>query len=72
MESSTTSVVVDGVAQPGWKFVNSPVSDSGQGHEQADTVCFELFNGDGVKILQWSALLDDGGVKIGGKGSKDD
>lgn len=62
MVSSTDSVIIDGVAQPGWKFVNSPTWDGGP--HGADTVCFEVFDADGVKILQWSSFVNAGNVEI--------
>ena len=64
MKSSTDSVEVNGVLMDGWEFVNSPSFDGGP--HAADTVCFELFNADGVKILQWSAYVSAGNVEFKG------
>ncbi len=65
MKSSTNSVKVNGVLQPGWKFVNSPLFDGGEGKQgTGDTICFELFDAGGVKLLQWSAFLSVGNVQV--------
>ena len=65
MKSSTESVTVNGEPRPGWKFVNSPLFDGGEGaNGTGDTICFELFDEAGVKILQWSAFLSSGNVRI--------
>ena len=44
--------------------MNSPSFDGGP--HAADTVCFELFDADGVKILQWSAYVSAGNVEFRG------
>ena len=62
MTSSTESVVINGEEKPNWKFVNSPTFDGGP--HAADTVCFEIFNAEGVKILQWSAFVSAGNVEF--------
>jgi hypothetical protein len=62
MRGSTESVVVDGEARPGWRFVNSPVFDGG--NETGDTIRFELFNAEDVLLFQWSAFLSTGNVQI--------
>ena len=65
MKSSTEKVIVNGEHRPGWKFVNSPFFDSHNKHKSyEDTICFELFNQDGVKVWQWSAFLSSGNVRI--------
>ncbi len=58
MISSTTSVVVNGKAQPGWVFRNSPTFDG-----EKDVVCPELLNADGKKVYQWIGFLSSGDVK---------
>ena len=70
MVSSAGGVEVDGDVPAGWKFVNSPTFDGGP--HGADTVCFELFNADGVKILQWSAFVSAGNVQFRQRGRGDD
>jgi len=80
LRSSTTSVVVNGKAMPGWRFVNSPTYDSGKAGGADDGVCFELFRpklpdepqppGDPaglVRVLQWAGFLSNGNIeaKIG-------
>ena len=70
MVSSTDSVVIDGEPQPDWKLVNSPTFDGGP--HAADTVCFELFNADDIKILQWSAFVSAGNVQITGSRHRHD
>jgi hypothetical protein len=69
MVSSMDSVIIDGVAMPGWEFVNSPTWDGGP--HGADTVCFELFDAGGERILQWSAFVTAGNIKITGGGDDD-
>ena len=58
LTSSTTSVVVNGKPQPGWKFQNTPVFDG-----EKDVVCPELLNADGKKVYQWIGFLSAGDVK---------
>lgn len=67
MISSTapgSGVIVNGVFQPGWRLVNSPAFDGGEGQGSADTVCFEVFNAANQKVRQWSAFLSSGNVQI--------
>lgn len=65
MSSSIGEVMVNGQLQPGWRFVNSPGFDGGEGSNgTGDTVCFELFNAAGVRIRQWSAFLTSGNVQV--------
>ncbi len=70
MASSLGGVEVDGDVPSGWKFVNSPTFDGGP--HGADTVCFELFNAEGVKILQWSAFVSAGNVEFSDRGREND
>ncbi len=58
MESSTSSVVVNGKPQPGWRLRNGPAFDGDK-----DAICFGLFNPDDKKVYQWSAFLSAGDVK---------
>ncbi len=65
MSSSTSGVTINGEPQPGWRFANSPLFDSGEGAEgTGDTICFELFNAAGQRIRQWSAFISSGNVQI--------
>jgi len=64
MSSSTESVIVNGESRPGWQIRNSPTFDGGEPGADKDTVCFELFNAAGDRILQWSAFLSSGNVQI--------
>ena len=64
MKSSIGGVKVNGEPMPGWRFVNSPTFDGGEGKGTQDTVCFELFNAAGVKVLQWSAITGGGNVQV--------
>ena len=57
MISSTNSVVVNGKAQPGWVFRNSPTFDG-----EKDVVCPELWNPDGKKVYQWIGFVSSGDV----------
>jgi len=59
MISSTTSVVVNGKAQPGWVFRNSPTFDGEKG-----VVCPELWNADGKKVYQWIRFVPSHNVTI--------
>ncbi len=58
MESSTTSVVVNGEPQPGWFLRNGPAFDGDK-----DTICFGLFDPEFQKVYQWNAFLSAGDVK---------
>ena len=65
MSGSVGGVSVNGSPLPGWRFVNSPLFDGGEGAGGVgDTICFELFNAGGVKVQQWSAFLSSGNVQI--------
>lgn len=63
---TTAPVVVGGIRFPaGTKVANSPTFDSGRNQTHSgDTICFELFDTEGVKIYQWSAFVSGGNVQI--------
>lgn len=62
IRSSTRRTVVDGQLRDGWRFIISPIFDGND--RTADTVCFELFNAEGVLVRQWSAIVSSGKVRI--------
>ena len=58
-------VFVNGRLLAGWNFVNAPTFNSSEDNDGGrDTVCFELFNAGGDKILQWSSIVTQGDVEI--------
>jgi len=65
MSSSTEGVTVNGEPRLGWRFANSPLFNGGEGFNGAgDTICFELFNAENVRVFQWSAFLSSGNVQV--------
>ncbi|MCI0434350.1 MAG: hypothetical protein L0271_12040 [Gemmatimonadetes bacterium] len=64
MNSSSQGVLLNGQPAPGWVFANSPLFDGGEDGGSIDTICFELFDAAGVRVLQWSATLSAGNVQI--------
>jgi hypothetical protein len=78
MRSTDGGVMVNGQPMPGWRLVNSPLFDGGEGKSaDPDTLCFELFRpklpgepqppGDPpglVRVLQWSAIVSAGNIQI--------
>lgn len=61
LSSSVGGVTLNGAAQPGWRFANSPSFEGGAG---VGTVCFEVFNAENQKVRQWSAVLSAGEVEV--------
>ena len=57
MGSSTSSVVVNGIPQPGWYLRNGPTFDGDK-----DSVCFGLYDPTGKKPYQWQGFLSAGDV----------
>lgn len=66
MSSSVGGVMVNGEQRPGWRFANTPGFDGGEGRTKGtgDTICFELFNAEGERVLRWSAFLTSGNVQV--------
>lgn len=65
MSSSVGGVMVNGQLQAGWRFVNSPGFDGGEGSQgSGDTICFELFDAARNRIRQWSAFVASGNVQV--------
>ncbi|MFQ6030755.1 MAG: hypothetical protein ACE5Q6_25065 [Dehalococcoidia bacterium] len=57
LQSSKTSVVVNGKPHPGWYLCNGPTFDGDR-----DTVCFGLYDPTGKKVYQWQGFLSAGDV----------
>ena len=63
-----TTVYINGVLQPGWRFDNGPmfIGKDSEG-EDVFVVCFELrrpIDGELVKTHQWHAFVTEGRVEI--------
>ncbi len=59
LQSSKSSVVMNGKPMPGWFLRNGPAFDG-----EKDAVCFGLYDPDGKKPYQWNGFLSSGNVTI--------